>query len=253
MFNIKRVSTGLYGLDARLDGGIPENSTIILKSEPNNFTYFILQQFLNESLKNGKPGIYLCVERSVDRVMESMMGQGIDVKKLVEEQLLVFVDFSRKLVEDGEAHEILPTIEKGVITVQNLDDKNEAKMGIEAALGTLGNLEGIRMVCESTPYIMAEDDTITVSRFWGDLERSLRDYHITTLHCFPSELKRDLCSAMEQRVEGVISLTVIDFRGDVRARLDVEKMMYTLRLPKNLIMVDMIGDKVDVAYYERIG
>lgn len=99
----KRIETGIPGLDDLIQGGIPENF-IILVSGPSGTgkTTFSLQ-FLVEGIKQyNQKGMYIGLGEDIDIIQRSMENFGMDLKKLGEENDLVFADIPALELEEVE-------------------------------------------------------------------------------------------------------------------------------------------------------
>jgi circadian clock protein KaiC len=57
MKDVKRVKTGVYGLDSLLEGGIPEGRVIIVSGSPGAGKTTLGVQFLRTGAKRGETGI----------------------------------------------------------------------------------------------------------------------------------------------------------------------------------------------------
>jgi KaiC/GvpD/RAD55 family RecA-like ATPase len=105
---IKRIKSGISGLDELLDGGIPEGNLVVLSGDPGSGKTVFCWQFLFEGItKFNEPGVYISLEESEKTIIEGAMAFGWDFQKLINENKLKIVvvelyDFERlkNLIED---------------------------------------------------------------------------------------------------------------------------------------------------------
>ncbi len=90
---IKRVKSGIEGLDVLLRGGFPENSTILLSGTPGTGkTIFSIQFLVNGAMKHGENGVYVSLEEDVERLAEYMsIIFNWPIKELVKQKKLLLV------------------------------------------------------------------------------------------------------------------------------------------------------------------
>jgi circadian clock protein KaiC len=68
VMNMKRLSTGIKGLDKLLGGGIPEGQNILISGSPGTGKSTVGIQFLDEGMKKGERGEYVTVEESAKKI-----------------------------------------------------------------------------------------------------------------------------------------------------------------------------------------
>lgn len=75
---LKRVKTYVRGLDENLEGGVPENSVILLAGPPGTMKSSMGFSILyNNIKKNDKRAVYISLEESRDSLIENMSGLGM--------------------------------------------------------------------------------------------------------------------------------------------------------------------------------
>ncbi|MCD6373614.1 MAG: KaiC domain-containing protein, partial [Thermococcus sp.] len=82
---VRKVKTGIPGMDEILHGGIPERNAVLLSGGPGTGKTIFSQQFLWNGLQMGEPGIYVALEEHPVQVRQNMAGFGWDVRKYEEE------------------------------------------------------------------------------------------------------------------------------------------------------------------------
>ncbi len=101
----ERIKTYIQGFDEELDGGIPENSIILLLGEPgtmkSSVAYYILYK---NAIYNGLKGTYVTLEQSRASLMDHVEALEMDTEKV--KTLISIVDLSliRKKQEELGQH-----------------------------------------------------------------------------------------------------------------------------------------------------
>ena len=80
---IKRLKTGVPGLDSLVNGGIPENSLVLLTGSTGTGKTTLAMQFLIEGIRHGEPGIYVSLEEAEEKTLLQMklLGWPVDEYK----------------------------------------------------------------------------------------------------------------------------------------------------------------------------
>jgi KaiC domain protein len=90
--DLPRVDLGIKGLDEMIQGGVPERSLMVtIGSAGTGKTTFGLQ-FLNEALENGERAIFITLEESSERVVNSAVEKGMPFDEYVDDDRLAVVD-----------------------------------------------------------------------------------------------------------------------------------------------------------------
>ncbi len=98
---MKKLKTGILGLDSLLDGGFNEHSaTIVVGSAGTGKTTMALQ-FLRKGLETGSDAIYITLEEPRAQIIEEARSMGWDdIEKYVEQGSLVFLEAGGKDMAD---------------------------------------------------------------------------------------------------------------------------------------------------------
>src|SRR3989338_4362172 len=92
---MKRVPTGIVGLDELLEGGFPEGRAILLSGGcGTGKTIFCTQYIHNGAKKYNEPGIYVTLDERPDLIREDMLRFGWDLHEHEEKNLLQIIDGS---------------------------------------------------------------------------------------------------------------------------------------------------------------
>ncbi|WP_256296649.1 KaiC domain-containing protein [Haloarchaeobius salinus] len=101
--DLPRIDLGIKGLDEMIQGGVPERSLMVtIGSAGTGKTTFGLQ-FLNEALANGERAIFITLEESSERVVNSAVEKGMPFDEYVEDDRLAVVDIDPIEMANGLA------------------------------------------------------------------------------------------------------------------------------------------------------
>jgi KaiC/GvpD/RAD55 family RecA-like ATPase len=228
---VARVPSGIPGLDNVLQGGIPTNSTLALRTEPSNYSEAFQQQFIAEGLKHGFPGIYCCLSRPVASVINGMRHQGFDIAEHVVNDQLVFLDcysMHKRTAMMGIDKEI----QEKIVTVVEVDDDQMLQDGLATAVERMPNIRGLRAVCESVPGALTGRSPVEMMRWGRRAFGDLRAFQTVVLHTFPIGVREELFSLMAPDFDGVIDLKIERGSDRVRYFLSIQKMRMTVVPPK---------------------
>ncbi|WP_231185364.1 KaiC domain-containing protein [Haladaptatus sp. DYF46] len=89
---IPRIDIGIDGLDSMIQGGVPERTLMVaIGGAGTGKTTFGLQ-FLNHALSNGESAVYVTLEESHERIVDSATEKGWPYDEYIEEGKLAVVD-----------------------------------------------------------------------------------------------------------------------------------------------------------------
>lgn len=94
---MKKIKTGVFGLNPLIDGGINENSTtaVIGSSGAGKTTFAI--QFIRKGLEAGQEGIFVSLDENKEQIIREAVEMGWDeIMNYLKEDTLVFIDASGK-------------------------------------------------------------------------------------------------------------------------------------------------------------
>ncbi len=212
---IKRIPTGIPGMDKIIEGGFEEHSVnLIAGSTGTGKTIFAIQFLMNGVIKYNEPGIYITFEESKEEIFKDMARFGWDLVKLEDEGKLIFIEYPpehvRKLLAEGGG-----LIEESV-------EKSGAK----------------RIVIDSiSSFTMLYKDELEKREESLTLFELMRKWGCTSLFTCEDEL-HDLdyaiSSELEFEVDGVILLYNIRERGVRKRALEILKMRGTNHLRKTI-------------------
>jgi len=92
---MKKIPTGIDGLDKMLNGGLPSSRCILVCGGPGSGKTILSTQFLcYGAVRRGEPGLYVSLDEDVSQLKEEMAGFGWDLEKLEKKGKLAIVDAS---------------------------------------------------------------------------------------------------------------------------------------------------------------
>lgn len=122
---IKRVKTGISGLDKLAEGGFVENSVTLVTGETGTCKTIFGCQFIAEGLKNKEPGVYITLEESPNDIKNDVSQFGWNFEKY-------------------EKNDLLRIIYHDPVQVNNIDS---------VIIGEINSLKAKRLVIDSTSLI----------------------------------------------------------------------------------------------------
>jgi len=137
---MKRVKTGIAGLDRIIEGGFPEESSIILIGPPGCGKSTLSQQFLAQGIKDEEDVMYITLDTSPEEILETMKSFGWKVKN----GFMKFIDaYSWRL---GKI--------KGEHVLSSLENVNELNIEISDIIEKQKNSKSKRSVFDSISTLL---------------------------------------------------------------------------------------------------
>jgi KaiC/GvpD/RAD55 family RecA-like ATPase len=92
MTGVKRIPSGIHGLDQKIDGGFELGSVISVLGGPGSGKSLLGMSFLYEGLKNGETCLLVSFEENVDDLISDMETIGLnDVKDFISKKKLIIL------------------------------------------------------------------------------------------------------------------------------------------------------------------
>jgi circadian clock protein KaiC len=218
---INRVPTGVGGLDALMEGGIPEGFNVLLAGAPGTGKTILGLQFIYEGVKKGEAGVYVSFEQFKEEIIEQAKQFGWD--EIKDERLFSLLSIKHKDIQSF---------------MNYLKDEVESKNAKRMVIDSLSVLSVYTNILEDPEHIRLMDLSVDLhSRIPLDPVqlRSQTIYHImgkiktmgvTTLliteQTEANKLTRDEVS--EFVCDGLIVLKKVLMGKDVIRSITVEKM-----------------------------
>ncbi|AAL82055.1 KaiC domain-containing protein [Pyrococcus furiosus DSM 3638] len=214
---VRRVKTGIPGMDEILHGGIPERNVVLLSGGPGTGKSIFSQQFLWNGLQMGEPGIYVALEEHPVQVRQNMAQFGWDVRKYEEEGLFAMVDAFTAGVGKSKEYE--------KYIVHDLTDIREF---IEVLRQAIRDINAKRVVVDSVTTLYINKPAMARSIIL-QLKRVLAGTGCTSI--FVSQIsvgERGFGGpGVEHGVDGIIRLDLDEIDGELKRSLIVWKMRGT--------------------------
>ena len=200
---IKKVNVGVSGVDEILDGGIPENSLVLLAGTCGTGKTTFGLQFLYQGIKNGENGVYVTLEEIPERLELTASLFGWDLKKLEKEKKLLIIK---------------PELYKYESLVADIED-------------AVKNINAKRLVIDSMAILGSYfSDSFELRRKVLELNEILKGLNCTTLAISEIEEGTNKISRYgieEFTVDGVVILYYIKRENNFLRAIAVRKMRNT--------------------------
>jgi len=214
---IKRVKTGIPGMDEILHGGVPERNVVLLSGGPGTGKTIFSQQFLWNGLQMGEPGIYVALEEHPVQVRQNMAQFGWDVKPYEEQGMFAMIDaFTAGIGKSKEYEKYI---------VHDLTDIREF---IDVLRQAIKDINAKRAVVDSVTTLYINKPAMARSIIL-QLKRVLAGTGCTSI--FVSQIsvgERGFGGpGVEHGVDGIIRLDLDEIDGELKRSLIVWKMRGT--------------------------
>jgi KaiC domain protein len=204
--DIPRIDLGIQGLDEMIQGGVPERSLLVsIGGAGTGKTTFGLQ-FLAEALDNGERGVFITLEESHHRILQSAEEKGWDFEGYESDGQLAIID-----LDPIEMANSLTSL------------RNELPRLIES-------FGASRLVLDSVSLLeMMYDDQSTRRTEIYDFTRSLKEAGVTTMLTSEADADNPFASRfgiIEYLTDGVFVLRHVrpdDFR-ETRLAIEIQKI-----------------------------
>lgn len=223
---LKKVPTGIEGLDKILNGGVPQGNTVLITGACGTGKTTLCVEYLINGAKNSEKGLFITVTESRSKLLENLSTYEffeIDMVKKGDIQVVEYQEVLEKLGLSGKmiTNENIDDLIKGII---DLLDKNNAKRLV---------VDSLTGVC----FQIKDQDTIRDLVF--RLSKQLGEKKITSF--LVSEISPQSSSYSTHGVEdaisdGIIMLGNVAQRGHLLRTLHVVKMRGTVHSRAKYVM-----------------
>jgi len=92
---VRKIKSGIFGLNTLLDGGMNENSTTVVIGSSGAGKTTCATQFIRRGLQEGQEGIFVSLDENKEQITREAVEMGwSDILDYLEDGLLVFIDAS---------------------------------------------------------------------------------------------------------------------------------------------------------------
>ncbi|MEO2116986.1 MAG: KaiC domain-containing protein [Methanocaldococcus sp.] len=215
---MKRVKTGIPGMDEILHGGIPERNVVLLSGGPGTGKSIFCQQFLYKGASEyNEPSILIALEEHPVQIRENMKQFGWDVRKLEEEGKFAIID--------AFTYGIGSAAKRERYVVNDPNDERELIDVLKTAINDIG-AKRIGIDSVTTLYI---NKPMMARRTVFLLKRVISGLGCTAI--FTSQIsvgERGFGGpGVEHAVDGIIRLDLDEIDGELKRSLIVWKMRGT--------------------------
>lgn len=93
--SVRKIKSGIFGLNVLLDGGINENSTTVIIGSSGAGKTTCATQFIRRGLQEGQEGIFVSLDENKEQIIREAVEMGwSDILDYLDDGLLVFIDAS---------------------------------------------------------------------------------------------------------------------------------------------------------------
>jgi len=228
---IKKVKTGIEGLDDLLYGGIPEGNQVFIVGGPGTGKTLFCNEFLFHGAENGEVGIFFTLEEPATSVIRNAIEtfSALPLKKYMDQNLITYID--------------LP-LEREEYSMGKLAQKLEEEIKERSAK---------RVVVDSATLIKhLSTDILSYRKNMVGILQKLRSFNVTSL--FTGELntlKREIAFEPEHYIaDGLISL--YNILSDSRRFLGLEVLkMRGTKHSKMFVPFEITPEGIKVKTYEK--
>jgi len=237
---VKRVKTGIPGMDEILNGGIPERNVVLLSGGPGTGKTIFGQQFLYHGLQNGEPGVLVALEEHPAQIKVNMGQFGWDVRPYEEQGVFAIVDaFTGGIGEYAKR-------ERYVVR-----DPTDVRMLVDVLRDAVRDLRAERVVIDSVTSLYLTKPVVARSTVM-QLKRVLSGLGCTSILVSQvSVTERGFGGpGVEHAADGIIRLDLDEYDGELYRSLIVWKMRGTAHSMRRHPFE--ITDKGIVVHPERV-
>jgi circadian clock protein KaiC len=214
---VKRISTGITGLDGLLQGGFLPNRSYVVAGDAGSGKTIACMQFVLAGLDRGETAVYVTVDERPADILQTALSLGLNLATYIQEKKLAILDAS--LYFTGRAAGVG---EKGVDLSRFVTDLADYANKLKPTRLTIDPL---------TPLIISKDASVhpqeNARTLFHLLQTQLATTNLLTAH-LQNGLNDSASSAIEQFISaGVIILSQHRTQYSVVRTLEIKKMRGT--------------------------
>jgi len=209
---MKRLSTGVEGLDNIIQGGYPENRVIVISGSPGSGKTTVSMQFLIAGAMANEQGMFITTLENPRTVIENMSRYSLNLQSFIKDKSIIFVDMGPNIEAfQGSSTSIVPTSSFVINKITEYVKKWKiTRLGIDSS----------SVIKYSTTGKISEQKEL------GKFIRKLKDLGCTTI--LISELSKSEAYSMEHFLShGVIFMHNFLFGDSMVRSIQIIKMSGT--------------------------
>lgn len=214
---VQRISSGISGLDAVIEGGFPRGKTFLLTGAPGSGKSVFCLQFLMAGLNNGEKAVYVAVDEKPADVLEQAASLGWKLSRHIENKELLILDAAPYFTG-------------------RVGGGREKEVDIQKFVGDLTNyvkrMGASRLVIDPAgPVILLRDTTSRIQdqvrRLVHMLQSEIQTTNLITCYPVPRVGEKSEYGVEEYLVTGVIYLQMARTSQHTDRSLFIQKMRCT--------------------------
>ncbi|NPA38425.1 MAG: hypothetical protein GXN99_01365 [Candidatus Nanohaloarchaeota archaeon] len=219
-YYVERVSTGVIGLDDKIEGGLVKGSVNLVVGKAGTGKTQFCSSFIYAGAKNGEPGLYITTEEAVDAIKEDIRAMfNWDFNEMENLGLIRFVSIKPVIPDKSTTMDVTMVTRSYILNVINK---------ISVAVKELG---AKRLVIDSISVLeMFIDDKYLARVALMNLTDKLRQLGVTTVMSGEiPETSEGLSGSgiIEYLVDSVIKLDFVPVSEEFKRTLTIRKMRRT--------------------------
>ena len=141
---IKRIPSGIHGLDQLMFGGLPEGRAYLISGEPGTGKTIFSLQFLLEGLRNNQKAIYITIDEKPEHVISDAAALGWNLAPYLESGALNIIDITSYFSSNKDSQ----------------GNTLNAKSIVEKIMDFVGSINPQRIVIDPIAPLILSDDSI---------------------------------------------------------------------------------------------
>ena len=214
---MKRVKTGIPGMDELLNGGIPERNVVLISGGPGTGKSIFSQQFVYNGLTMDEGGVYVTLEEHPVQIRKNMESFGWNVDEFESSDMFAVVDaFTGGIGSSAERERYV------------VKDPTDVRELIDVLRRAIKEVNAKRVVLDSVTTLYITKPVMARSVVF-QLKKVIAGLGCTAL--FVSQVSVEERGfggpGVEHGVDGIIRLDLDEVDGELRRSLIVWKMRGT--------------------------
>jgi len=209
---IERLRTGVKGIDALLEGGIPEGFLVAVTGEPGCGKTIFSIHFINQGISDGDKCIYVTTEESRESIMKQAAQFDMGFEKAIDEGKLIIIDALMGREDRWSLHSLdMEALVEKIIEAKKQLGYGRARVAIDSLSAFW--LDRPAMARRYSYYLKK------VLSKWNFTILAISQYAITTAESFGW--------GIEHIADGIIRFRRILRGGELKRFVVIEKMRQT--------------------------